>query len=68
MRLNPTIARLPRKRRLQGALAGFGVGGFWWRALFLWVRLAEWPAHVKIKLHQPEPPIHPPEFPRHEHL
>jgi len=61
-------ARPPRKRRLQGALAGFGVGGgLWWRLCFLWARLSEIPETLKTRFQQPKPPAPRPALPRHEH-
>lgn len=67
MRPPVPATRTPRKRRLQGALAGFGVAGFGWRLFFLWVQLVKFPEHLKVKLPPPQPPTLP-VFPRHEHL
>ncbi len=56
-----------RKRRLQGALAGFGIGGWLWHALFFAERLATLPRVVKAHFHPSTPPAHPFHLPRHEH-
>ncbi len=61
-------ARASRKRRLTGALAGFGVGGgLRWKLFFLVRRLAEIPEILKTRLHPPKTTAPRPTLPRHEH-
>jgi hypothetical protein len=61
-------ARAPRKRRLQGALAGFGVGGgLLWRAYFFCHKLSEFTETLRTPFHPPKPLDARPALPRHEH-
>jgi len=63
------VKRVPRKRRLAGALACFGAGDdLLWRLVWWGLNFLEMPGKVKRGLHEPNPPAAVPVQPRHEHL
>ncbi|HTB64291.1 MAG TPA: hypothetical protein VK737_11970 [Opitutales bacterium] len=63
------VARAPRKRRLEGALAGFGSGAELSGLLLLVVlfQLGKWAGALAGKFHQPEPQPHAPAPGLHHH-
>jgi len=63
------IQRAPRKRRLAGALTGFGAGDEMpWRLVWWCLKVLEFPGKIKQGLLRPSPPAAVPAHPRHEHL
>jgi len=63
------IPRVPRKRRLTGALVGFSAADeIPWQLVWWCLKVLEIPTKIKQGLRRPNPPAAVPVQPHHEHL